>query len=523
MSFVDVLLRGAGMSGQALALGGVAFVLVVLRNGVADEDRQFLAPRALWLTALGAGILAAAQLMSVALELGALTRDGQWPVGAALDTLYFRASLVRLVACAGLMAAAAAVARRLRGSMGWALGTPAAIIAAMAALMSHAVAQVHGRWPLVVLTALHQIAAVVWVGGLMHLLVAAFKGERPCSVPVLHHFSRLALACVIAIAASGVGLAAAYIGSPAALIGTAYGFMVATKVVMLAGLLALAAPNRREVRRLADGQAGVGTRLRQFLEVEIGLGVTVLFVASSLTSTPPARDVLADRATVAEVATIFTPQWPRLASPTHAELAITGALADRSAARTAQDTAWSEYNHHIAGLVVLILAGLSLVSQTARGGWARHWPLLLLGLAAFLFVRDDPEAWPLGAIGFWESMRDVEVVQHRVFVLVLVLFGLFEWMVRTHRLRSPRWAYVFPMICAVGGALLLTHSHAVSNLKSQFLMEITHTPLALLGLVAGWARWLELRLPDRGHGVPERVWAIALVLVGVLLLMYREG
>ncbi len=54
-------------------------------------------------------------------------------------------------------------------------------------------------------------------------------------------------------------------------------------------------------------------------------------------------------------------------------------------------------------------------------------------------------------------------------------------------------------------------------------MEVTHTPLALLGLVAGWARWLELRLPDRGEGVPERVWSIALALVGVLLLMYREA
>lgn len=37
------------------------------------------------------------------------------------------------------------------------------------------------------------------------------------------------------------------------------------------------------------------------------------------------------------------------------------------------------------------------------------------------------------------------------------------------------------------------------------------------------ARWLELRLPDRGHGVPKRVWSIALALVGVLLLLYRAG
>ena len=114
-------------------------------------------------------------------------------------------------------------------------------------------------------------------------------------------------------------------------------------------------------------------------------------------------------------------------------------------------------------------------------------------------------------------------MQHRVFVVLVMAFGIFEWMVRTQRLKSPRWAMVFPMLCAVGGALLLTHSHVLSNVKAAYLMEITHTPLALLGLMAGWARWLELRLPDRGEGVPERVWAIALVLVGVLLLLYREG
>ena len=48
-----------------------------------------------------------------------------------------------------------------------------------------------------------------------------------------------------------------------------------------------------------------------------------------------------------------------------------------------------------------------------------------------------------------------------------------------------------------GGAMLLTHSHAIANLKDQLLIELTHTPLALAGIAAGWARWLELRLDPR--------------------------
>src|SRR5204862_379964 len=101
-----------------------------------------------------------------------------------------------------------------------------------------------------------------------------------------------------------------------------------------------------------------------------------------------------------------------------------------------------------------------IVHVSGRARWARHWPLALLGLAAFMLVRNDPGAWPLGPQGFWASMAEPTVLQHRVFVLLVVAFGLFEWTVRTRRRRSPRWALVFPLLCAVGCGLLLTHSHA---------------------------------------------------------------
>ena len=116
-------------------------------------------------------------------------------------------------------------------------------------------------------------------------------------------------------------------------------------------------------------------------------------------------------------------------------------------------------------------------------------------LAVFLFLRSDPEVWPLGDIGFFASFRDVEVLQHRVFVVLIAAFGIFEWRVRTGRGREALGRdWCFPLLCAGGGVLLLTHSHAIANLKDQLLIELTHTPLALAGIVAGWARWLELRL-----------------------------
>ena len=74
--------------------------------------------------------------------------------------------------------------------------------------------------------------------------------------------------------------------------------------------------------------------------------------------------------------------------------------------------------------------------------WARHWPLLFLGLALFLFLRSDPEVWPLGDIGFFESLRDVEVLQHSMFVVLIVVFAVFEWRVCAPPAGAPagrRW------------------------------------------------------------------------------------
>jgi putative copper resistance protein D len=166
---------------------------------------------------------------------------------------------------------------------------------------------------------------------------------------------------------------------------------------------------------------------------------------------------------------------------------------------------------------------LALLQQTGRAPWARHWPLIFLGLAVFLFFRSDPGAWPIGPVGFWESLLFPEVLQHRIFLLLVVIFGIFEWRVRTGRVASPGYALVFPLLCAVGGALLLTHSHASLNLKSEFLIEVTHAPLGIFGIVVGWGRWLELRLAPAQDRLPGRLWAGGLVAVGLLLVIYRES
>jgi copper resistance protein D len=86
---------------------------------------------------------------------------------------------------------------------------------------------------------------------------------------------------------------------------------------------------------------------------------------------------------------------------------------------------------------------------------------------------------------------------------------------------------VFPLLCAAGGTMLLTHSHAIANVKDRLLIELTHTPLALAGIAAGWGRWLEIRLNPRETPVAWQiagwVWPACILFCGLLLLGYREA
>lgn len=63
-------------------------------------------------------------------------------------------------------------------------------------------------------------------------------------------------------------------------------------------------------------------RLKRFAEAEIGIGLTVLLAAASLTSLPPAIGLVQDRVTWPEIVERFSPQWPRLTSPSSDQLTI---------------------------------------------------------------------------------------------------------------------------------------------------------------------------------------------------------
>jgi putative copper resistance protein D len=540
IGYVGILLHGLVIVSQSMALGGMLFLVLLARPYAAEVGTRLVRRTAL-IAAWSAVALVGVELVNVSLQTAVLTTTLDLPVSNILQANFAVAGIVKMLAAATL---AALLWRDARAP--WLLAAGAVELAA-ATLTTHAAARLSDNALLLGVEALHQLGAAIWIGGIPCFVMALAKLQDGTALRLVGgRFSRMSMAGVAAILVSGVTMTLFYIGSWAGLYGTAYGVMVGAKIGMFAMLLVLGAGNFLVTERLRRDPDTSVLRMRRFAEVEIGIGFTVFFAAASLTSVPPAVDLTTDRATWHEiVARDLSPRLPTLVSPDHARLGIPALQAQldaearaRSAEpraafvegsgelppRNADDIAWSEYNHHWAGLFVLAIGILALINQ-AGVRWARHWPLVFIGLSAFLFLRSDPEVWPLGDIGLLESLRDAEVVQHRLFALMPLLFGVFEWCVRTGRLRSRAAAQVFPLICAGGGALLLTHNHTIANVKDALLIEFTHTPLALAAILAGWCRWLELRLPARGRvaRVAGWIWPTCFVMIGLMLVFYREA
>jgi putative copper resistance protein D len=541
--YLSIVVHGLTIIAQSMMLGGALFLVLLARpqawllGGAGVRIQQDTARIAGW-AALG---LVAAEGAAVAMQTAVLVSTLGLPVENVLQAGFALAGLVKI--SMALLIAAVLFGFGPRAS-GWLLLPLGLVELAAATMTTHAAARLEFSQPLLVASAVHQLGAAIWIGGIPCFVSALARVHDAASWQVIGaRFSRMSMLGVVCIALSGAGMAYAYVGDWSGFYGTAYGVMVGAKIAMFAGLLALGFGNFLAVRRLSNRATGDVNRLKRFAEVEIGVGFTLFFAAASLTSVPPAVDLPNDRVTFQEIVQRNTPQWPRLESPDRDALTLPALQAklDAEAARegvkppaafvpgsgelpsiNAADIAWSEYNHHWAGIFVLAIGFLALLNQAGLR-IARHWPLLFLGLAGFLFFRSDPESWPLGSISFVDSLRDVEVLQHRFFVLLIVVFGLFEWRVRLTGQRTGWQPLVFPMVSALGGAALLTHSHAIANVKQQLLVELTHTPLALAGVAAGWARWLELRLKPPGSRIAGWVWPVCFMLVGALLLLYREA
>lgn len=534
--FLSVLFRGGTLTFGSLTIGGIIFLNFVARSAnLQSEAVNKVCLRWIRRAAVALAVMQMAYILASSLIL---MQSADMTMGDVSGANFVLAGILAISSALTIVALSGAQRPRIYAVM----LAPAALILVSSVMTSHAMARLDYRLPLAVVTGLHQGATATWLGGLFYLLISIPRSpDNQFARQLIARFSKLALISVAVLAAAGFTLSVAYVGSIPAIYGTSYGIMVATKVILFGTLLLLGALNFQIARSPSGGS--VIASLKRFGEAELGIGITVILTAASLTSLPPAIDLKADRVSRQEIAARLAPQIPRLASPAVQDLPedvyaaeVTafnaGTLSSASFVpgqagtrpNTLAEKSWSEYNHHWAGLIVLAIGLLAFLAQTKHFPWARNWPLLFLGLSLFLFLRSDPETWPLGPNGFWVTLQDPEVLLHRIFSLLVIGLAIFEWRVQTGRVATEGARLIFPALVAVASALLLTHSHSLGNIREEVLAELSHAPLAILGVVAGWSRWLELRLPAENK-VRDRMawlWPTCLVLIGLLLLNYRE-
>lgn len=525
--YLSVLLRGAVLVCEALVVGGVLYLSVIARRTAGQTFPK-------WLLGWSSALLAVTQSSHVAVTSTVLIASSGLTWGDVWGAAFWISG--GLVVLGAFMVLLSLFIHSAPEFVAIARFTSCLFVLFGSVMSSHSFSRVEHREVLIALTLIHHVAGAAWIGGMPYLVVSLRRGsENAISAAITKRFSCMAMISVALLAFAGAGLSYNFVGVGPALTGTTYGIMLLSKVVLTLMVLLLGALNFKITRTAPEAAAPAWRGLRRLAEVEMGIGFTILLAAASLTSVPPAIDIRGGIVTGPEIAQRFEPRFPRLDTPRFNELSPATPLSPVAASASLTsfvpgqsrgvdnpaDIAWSEYNHNCAGLVVLSIGIAALLAR--RYAWARNWPLLFLGLAAFLLIRADSENWPLGPRGFWESFQVAEVAQHRVFVLLIVVFAIFEWAVETKRLPAVKAGLVFPLVCAAGGALLLTHSHSLTNVKEEFLAELSHLPLAIMAILAGWSRWLEIRLPGERFKSVGWIWPTCLLLIGAVLVNYRES
>jgi putative copper resistance protein D len=191
--------------------------------------------------------------------------------------------------------------------------------------------------------------------------------------------------------------------------------------------------------------------------------------------------------------------------------------------------AYSEFNHHVAGLAVLVI-GLTELREAMGLAWL-PWsrfllPAALLGIGAFLAVWSDHEAWPIGSLSFADTFlgHDPEMMQHKLYAVLALTVGAIEWLRRSGRLRGAAWSIPLPIFAVIGGLVLFVHMHGPH--PSAHKIALHHAAMGTMAVLAGSSRLVSTRGSDL-LGTRVRVnwsfvWAGFILLIGMQLLLYSE-
>jgi copper transport protein len=236
-----------------------------------------------WLAAAGIAALMVrlgiAGLELVGLQPTALVTSLPWT--AVVGTTLAWATAVAILGLAVLILSG----RRRR----WMRLLGAVLVAGSFALTGHA-ATAAPRWLAAPTLGLHTLCGAFWLASLVPLLWCVRLAPDKAYL-ALRRFSAVATVAVAALMVAGVCLAWLQLGGRLApLWQTSYGLRLTGKLVLVAGLLALAAVNRFLLTpRMARDDPDARRHLGRTLAVDLALGLGVLAVTASFPFDPPPR------------------------------------------------------------------------------------------------------------------------------------------------------------------------------------------------------------------------------------------
>ena len=272
VSWLDGLTQFALIAGIAVALGGLVSERWLWQGRPAAK--ACVVPGTAAATVGGLGILA--------LRLdrrGALVHVGRW--GDALSARSDRLILGATVSC--IVAALLALHPLLRrAAIGWvAIGAVAVVAAGHAADSPH--------WWTQPATAVHVLAAGIWIGALVHLARSA-RLSSPLEGPARRHSHTAAAAVAVAIPL-GVATLAGIVDRPLHVFSGMYGRILAVKLAFVAGALGIAFAARRSALPATEERTRRLARLTA-LEVLVVAGVVASSAVLATTGPSTGRSIL---------------------------------------------------------------------------------------------------------------------------------------------------------------------------------------------------------------------------------------
>ena len=315
------LVRFSGFAANALVLGTLAIVVLVLRPTFASLDaarwapgRERLAERLEGLvhSALMGAAAAAALALVLQAVLTAELEGGEVDSGSFLSVLEADFGVwyaLRLPLVAGLLVLLTgkvrqwSLATRAAGdpvagaAWWWGWGTLGVVLLATSSFSGHASVATPRALSLGS-DVVHLVAGATWFAGIVVLSVAlpdTWLGEdEPTRLevlsPVVRRFSHVAMIAIGIVLVTGVIASLLHVAHPGHLLSTTYGLSLSVKLVLFGLILALGGFNHFVIRKRfehalehADGAGGAAAIFRKSIAAELVVGLLLMGVTGWLT------------------------------------------------------------------------------------------------------------------------------------------------------------------------------------------------------------------------------------------------